>query len=294
MAPRVFGVRVGIFSLGIEPGDEEFVNEFSGYGDKPSQIMWPSGIALNSQGNVYITDEWLNRISVFDQTGMFLTAWGSSGSDDLQFNRPSGICIDNDDNIYIVDSLNHRVQKMGSDGSFINTWGSYGDRESEFNSPWGISSDETGHIYVVDHKNHRVQKFDPSGRFIAQLGTFGVGVGEMNRPSDVAVDLDGDVYVCDWANSRIQIFDPNGNFLTSLVGNAQELTKWAKHSVDSNPDIQKARRRVHSLEPEQRFAMPTGVTFDKIMSRLIVADTQRYRLQIYNKVKNYTEPQFNL
>lgn len=294
MAPRVFGVRIGIFSLGLEPGDEEFVNEFSAYGDQPGQIMWPAGIAINRHGIIYVTDEWLNRISVFDRTGTFLTTLGSYGSGENQFNRPSGICTDNDDNIFIVDSLNHRIQKLDSDGSVITTWGSYGAEEGEFNSPWGISLDKNGHIYVADHKNHRIQKFDPNGRFKTQFGKFGIGIGEMTRPSDIAVDPDGDVYVCDWANSRIQIYDPNGNFLTSLVGNAHELTKWAKHSVDSNPDLQKARRRVRSLEPEQRFAMPTGVTFDKTMNRLIVADTQRYRLQIYNKITDYIEPQFNL
>ena len=47
------------------------------------------------------------------------------------------------------------------------------------------------------------------------------------------------------------------------------------------------------MEPEWRFALPTGVTFDAIASRLIVADTQRYRLQIYNKITDYVEPQFN-
>ena len=64
--------------------------------------------------------------------------------------------------------------------------------------------------------------------------------------------------------------------------------------MDANPDVIKARRRAYTLEPEWRFAMPTGVTFDVENSRLIVADSQRSRVQIYNKVKNYMEPQFNL
>ena len=294
MAPRVFGVRIGMFNLGPEPGDEEFVGEFTGYGDGPGEAAWPSGIALDSMGNVYLTDEWHNRVSVFDEAGAFLTGWGSPGSGDGQFNRPSGICIDAGDHVYIVDSLNHRVQKLGTDGSFMNAWGSHGDGPGELDSPWGVALDEAGHVYVADHKNHRVQKFDPSGSFEAQFGTFGNGVGELNRPSDVAVDPDGDVYVCDWANNRVQIYDPDGDLLTSLIGDAHELTKWGRQTVDADPELQKARRRVRTLEPEQRFAMPTGVTFDPVKSRLIVADTQRYRLQIYDKVKDYVEPQFNL
>ena len=50
----------------------------------------------------------------------------------------------------------------------------------------------------------------------------------------------------------------------------------------------------YSLEPEWRFAMPVGLAFDTKNSRLIVTDSQRGRLQIYNKLKDYLEPQFNL
>ena len=56
----------------------------------------------------------------------------------------------------------------------------------------------------------------------------------------------------------------------------------------------KARRRVYTLEPEWRFAMPTAVEFDADKNRLMVADTQRSRIQIYNKLEEYLEPQFNL
>ena len=99
--------------------------------------------------------------------------------------------------------------------------------------------------------------------------------------------------MADWANNRVQVFDESGAFLTTIAGDAHELSAWARMTVDANPDIQKARRRA-SLEPERRFALPTGVTFDAARSRLIVADTQRYRLQIYAKQLDYVEAQANL
>ena len=64
--------------------------------------------------------------------------------------------------------------------------------------------------------------------------------------------------------------------------------------MDANADVIKARRRAYSLEPEWRFALPRAVEFDEARGRLIVADTQRSRVQIYLKVKDYLEPQFNL
>ena len=294
MQPRVFGVRVGKFAIGGAVDDEEFVTEFSGYGEADGELVWPAGMALDSAENVYVTDEWMDRVVVFDKDGRFAGKWGTSGTGEAEFDRPSGIAVDAEDRVYVADSLNHRVQKLTTDGEFMAAWGGYGSGDGEMDSPWGVCVDGGGDIYVADHKNHRVQRFSDEGAFRSKFGRLGSGPGELNRPTDVAVDPDGDVYVCDWANNRVQVFNGAGRFLASIVGDAHKLTKWARATVDANPDIQRARRRVSSLEPEWRFAMPTGVTFDPAKSRLIVADTQRYRLQIYDKVQDYVEPQFNL
>ena len=284
------GGRISKLSIGPEPGDEEYLTEFSGMGDNPGELIWPAGLAVDSEENVYVTDEWLNRVSIFDKQGDFQSFWGSSGQAEGQLNGPSGIVIDAQDNLLIVDSRNHRVQKFTKDGEFLTGWGSFGDSESRFNAPWGITLDVEGFVYIADHKNHRVQKFTSSGEFVATFGGYGSGRGELNRPSDVAVDPDGDVYVCDWANHRVQVFGPDGRFLTSLLGDAQELSKWAKMIVEASPDMVKRRREVRSLEPEWRFQFPTGLIFDPGHGRLLVTDCQRQRLQIYNKLSNYAQP----
>jgi DNA-binding beta-propeller fold protein YncE len=281
------GTRIGKLTIGPVPGDEEVVCDFSGPGDGPGQLIWPAGIALDSQENVYVTDEWLNRVSIFDQDGNYLHHWGSPGSGNGELNGPSGIAIDPQGVLYIADSRNHRVQTFTKDGEFLSTWGSFGSAEGQFNAPWGLTLDEQGYVYVADHKNHRVQKFTPDGAFVTQFGRYGTGKGQLHRPTDVAVDPDGDVYVCDWANHRVQVFGPDGRFVTSLIGDAQELSKWAKMTLQASPDAIKRRREVRSLEREWRFSFPTAVLFDVQYGRLIVSDTQRNRLQIYNKLKNY-------
>ena len=293
LEPRAFGVRVGKFHMPPEPGGERHLATFGSYGSEAGQFVWPAGIALDSAGNVYVTDEWSNRVSVFDGDGAPLRTWGVPGNGPGQLDRPSGIAIDSRDNVYVVDSLNHRVQRLTPDGGYMGEWGGFGHAPGMFDSPWGAAVDAAGHVYVADHKNDRVQRFNPEGELVTRYGSSGAGAGQLHRPSDVAVDPDGDVYVADWANSRVQVFDGSGAFLATLAGDAQELSAWARLTVDANPDIQKARRRV-SLEPEWRFALPTGVTFDAARSRLIVADTQRYRLQIYTKQLDYVEAQANL
>jgi DNA-binding beta-propeller fold protein YncE len=288
------GINIGKITVGTVPGDEEFLGEFSKYGNAPGELIWPAGMALDRQGNIYVTDEWMNRVSIFDQEGKFLSLWGSAGEGNGEFNGPSGIVFDSEEDLYIVDSRNHRVQQFTKDGKFLSKWGSFGSGQGQFNAPWGITIDHEGYIYVADHKNDRVQKLTPEGEFVAQFGSSGTGRGQLTRPSAVAVDPDGDVYVCDWANNRVQVFGPNGKFITSLRGDAQELSKWAKMVVQTNPAIMQRRREVKNPEVEWRLAYPTALVFDPEKSRLLIADTQRNRLQIYNKVKHYVEAQRNL
>ena len=286
--------EVCAFTMPNTPGNEEYLGTFSKYGDGDGELIWPVGIANDSEGNLYIADEWMNRISIFTNSGEFVSKWGKQGDGDGELNRPSGIAIDANDDVYVTDGMNHRVQKFTKEGGHISQFGRHGSAWGELDTPWGLAVDGEGCVYVADHKNNRVQKFDGDGEFVAAFGSYGTGRGQLNRPSDVAVDPDGDVYVCDWGNDRVQVFGPDGRFIASLIGDAQQMARGHQEQVDANPDVIKARRRAYSLEPEWRFAMPTGVTFDVKNSRLIVGDTQRSRVQIYNKVKDYMEPQFNL
>ncbi|HAI09957.1 MAG TPA: hypothetical protein DCM17_11565, partial [Dehalococcoidia bacterium] len=180
-------VRVCVFTSGSTPGDEELVAEFGHGGDSEGEMTWPVAIALDSEENLHITDEWLNRISVFSKDGKFLRVWGTSGDGDGEFNGAAGIAMDKQENLYIVDSLNHRIQKLTKDGKFLAKWGKLGSGEGEFDSPWGIGLDGQGFVYVVDHGNHRVQKFTPEGEFVAKFGSQGSDAGQLNYPSDVSI-----------------------------------------------------------------------------------------------------------
>ena len=284
ISPRVSKITIGA------PEEEEFICEFGTYGDADGEFIWTSSLALDRDENVYVADESLHRISIFDKHGNFLDKWGTFGAGNGELNRPSGMAFDQEDNLYIVDSMNNRVQQFTKDGTFLAKFGEEGSEEGQFSLPWSITIDSQGDVYVADWQNHRVQKFSPDGTFLTNIGTYGTGVGELNYPSDMAIDHEGDVYVCDRANDRVQIFGPEGEFITSLNGDAQQLSKWAKQRVADNPDIQKARRRVKNLEQEWRFSFPTGVAFDEAKDRLIVSDCCRCRLQIYIKDKNYVDP----
>jgi len=291
--------RISMLTLGSNPGDEELAGEFSTYGDGDGEFIWGAGIAVDGEQNVYLTDEWLDRVSVFDRDGKFLNQWSVLDDSDEGPYGASGLAIDPGENLYVVGGRSHQISRLSKDGRLLARWGSCGDGQEQLNSPWGVALDQAGDLYVADHLNHRVQKFSPDGTWLAQFGNRDGGRGQLSFPTDVAVDSEGDVYVCDWTDNgfnpgRVQIFDPEGKFITSLTGDAQTLSKWGQEWVDANPDVIKARRLVRSTEPEWRFAMPRGLVFDAAGNRLLVLDTQRCRIQIYDKLKHYDVPQLNL
>jgi DNA-binding beta-propeller fold protein YncE len=293
------GQRVSKLTLGGVSGEEAFIGEFSRYGNADGQLIWPAGISADKDGALYVTDEWLNRVSVFDMEGGYLRHWSTLQPGDEEPNGASGIAISGDQTLYVTDSRSHQVRRFKTDGTFLGAWGAKGTGEGQFDGPWGVTVDQHGHVYVADTNNHRAQKFTAEGQFEAQFGGPGIKRGNLNYPSDVAVDPDGDVYVCDWSKNqwglgRIHIFESDGRFLTSLTGDAQQLSTWAQQTVDANADYQKRRREVRSTEPEWTFAQPTAVEFDAENQQLVVVDTQRSRLQIYRKKSGYMVPQLNL
>ena len=296
-----YGARVSQLTVGLEWGQEEFLGEFAKYGDGNGEFIWASGIVTDSQGRIYVSDEWLNLVTVYDAEGNFLNRWSVLPQDDGQPHGVANIAIDGEDNIYVTDGRSHEVRKFTSNGQLITSWGGFGAEKGQFNAPWGITVDQAGNVYVADHRNHRVQKFTADGQWLAQFGEPGNRRGQLHLPVCVTVDPEGDVYVADWSDNgqhpgRVHIYDAEGNFVITLIGDAQELSQWAKLTVDANADYLKRRREVslQGQESEWRFALPTGILFDAAKGRLMVVDSQRSRLQIYNKVNGYMVPQMNL
>ena len=278
---RPDGIHVTMMTLG-----EDYITEFSSYGEAEGQITWPTSIALDADGKVYVADEWLNRISIFDKDGGFLSSWGKAGSGDGELDRPAGIAISTDGTMFLTDSRNHRVQKFSLDGQFKGKFGSFGDGPGQFNMPWGISLDKEGQVFVVDWRNDRIQQFTADGEWQASFGQSGDGVGQFNRPSSVCVDEDGDIYVADWLNNRVQVLSPDGRFVTAMHGD-HVLSQSGKDKLLSNPDMIRQRALAFANNPgfEQHFTHPSAVKIDR-QGRVCVLDSTRGRIQVYTKTKD--------
>ena len=272
--------------------DHEYLGDLGSGGEGDGQFNWLAGITVDRDENVYASDAHLHRVSVLDSDGNFLRKWGTQGSGDGQFNAPCGIKFNKEGNLFVSDSHNHRIQIFAQNGKFLRKWGGQGTAEGQLDLPWGICFDHQGNLLVADWGNKRVQRFTPDGQFLASIGGPDSGPGELQRPSSVAVDSDGDIYVTDWKADKLHIYSHDGEFITSLMGDAQELSPWAKTFVESSEEMVKARRRVN-LEPEWRFRRPVSVNVDA-NDRVYILEIWRARLQVYQKTKEYEEHPLNL
>ena len=286
--------------------DDDLIGQFGSYGQGDEEFTWPTSVAFDSNGLLYVADEHANRISVFTidpeevtkggvryvsrqgqqepQAGKLVSQWGIGGLGEGQLNGPSGIVFDGNEDLYVVDHRSHRVQKFTKDGKFLGAWGGFGSGEGEFNLPWGITLDHEGNVYVADWRNDRVQKFTADGEFLASYGSTGDGNGEFDRPSSVAVDADGDIYVADWMNNRIQVIGADGRFVKSFQGDATASDVMIKEASNGTlqPSTAKARFMADDPQSEERFYGPVSVKFDD-RGRLFVVDSYRFRIQVYQK-----------
>jgi len=185
----------------------------SGNGD--GQFAAPARIATEVGGNVYVTDQTLDRVQKFSSTGVFITKWGSTGTGPGQFQFPFGIAVDPSGFVYVADMNNARIQKFDPIGNLVLQWGGFGTGNGQFIEPIGVAVNTAGEVYVVENGGTRVQKFSSAGAFITKWGSAGSGNGQFSGARDIDVDNAGYVYVTDRDNFRVQKFDPNGVFLLS-------------------------------------------------------------------------------
>ena len=293
---RVYVLSRGVEQLGQRVSkinlDSQFQGQFGSFGGEDGRFIWPRSIDVDQDGRVYVSDEFTNKISVFDAEGAFRYNLGRYGNDDGLLNGPSGIAFDSNNNLWVVDSLNHRIQCFRQQGPFISKFGHQGSNDGDLEMPWGLCIDVNDDIYVADWGNNRVQKFSQDGKLLMKFEGTADGLGSLKGPSGVAVDSEGDVYVTDWGNHRVQIYDANGRYITTLVGDAQEPSIWTQTYINANPEIIKARRRA-DMEPEWRFRRPVAVNVDA-NDRIVILESARHRMQIYNKLKDYEEHSLNL
>ena len=218
-------------------------------GTGATQLNAPSGVFIDSHGNLFVADQKNHRIQKFPPSSTSATAGttvagvtSTSGSDATHLNAPYGVYVDASDYIYVADFYNHRIQKFppnsteGTAGTMVAGTGLTGPGNEIVDLPTAVFvSEPSGEIYVADVSKSRIQKF-PANSTAGTAGTTVAGVGvALGAPITLFVDGSSNLFVSEYGNHRIKKFPPNSTSLTSGTIVAGTGTAGAGSTQLQNP-----------------------------------------------------------
>ena len=195
-------------------------------------VYRPTGVTVDSRGNLYIADQNHNRIRKVDsETGIISTVagngmYGYSGDDgpanSASLKVPYSVAVDSSGNLFIADQDNHRIRRVDYKTGIITTVASV-------NSPAGIAVDSGGNLYIADGSNNRIRKVDRGTGIITTVagnGTRGFSgdngaatAASLNFPNAVALDSSNNLYIVDGGNYRIRKMDHVTGIISTVAGN---------------------------------------------------------------------------
>jgi sugar lactone lactonase YvrE len=200
----------------------------------------PSGVAVLSDGNIVVADQYSHRIRLVTPLGVVTTLAGSGSAafadgtgTAASFNYPAAVAMTSTGDIVVSDTNNHRI-RLVTQGGVVTTLAGSGTAQfadgtgpaASFYFPYGVAMTSTGVIVVADTGNNRIRLVNPTSGVVTTLagsgsGTFADGTGasaSFNGPNGVAViPSSGVIVVADTGNHRIRLVTPAG-VVTTLAG----------------------------------------------------------------------------
>ncbi len=213
-----------------------------------AQFNNPAGICIDTNGNLYISEEFNNVIRKIDKTtGLVSTVCGSAmggyagdggPATAARMNQPAGVCVDKAGNIYFADKGNSCIRKVTVATGTISTIagsttsGYSGDNGPATNAklsfPRGVCANDAGDIYIADYGNNRIRRVDAATGIIttvAGLGPAGYSgdggmafAAKLSTPNNVFIDKHGNLFISDYGNNVIRMVAGDGK-ITTVAGN---------------------------------------------------------------------------
>lgn len=257
-----------------------------------AQLNFPSDVAVDKDGNLFIADRSNNRIRRVDHLGNIKTVVGLGVADfggdygpatDALLKYPFGIEVDSSDNLYIADRGNNRVRKVDSKG-IITTFagdgshsfsGDYGPAfQSSLAFPTDVAVADDGVVYIADRNNNRIRKVDTNGVITTFMGT---GKPDYNGdleigpetnlylPLMISIDRGQRLLIADRSNFRVRSIDLKRQSVATIAGNGESLFKG-----DGGPGT------------GATLDSPSGIVIDS-KGNVLFADKQHNRIRKIDK-----------
>lgn len=215
-------------------------------------LEWPSGVAIDSSGNVFIAERRGNRIRKVDaRTGIITTIAGTgtrgfSGdggpASEATLSIPELIALDAAGNLFITDRGNARVRRIDTRTGRITTVAGNGEpgyagdggpaTEARLSYPFGVIADTAGNLFIADTENHVIRRVDATtGRITTVAGNGEPGFAgdngpavqaRLQRPHNLTLDRDGNLLIGDSENQRIRRVDRHSGRISTLYGNGAQ------------------------------------------------------------------------
>ncbi|MCC6630405.1 MAG: hypothetical protein IT340_23755 [Chloroflexi bacterium] len=211
----------------------------------------PHGLAVGSDGSLYIADHFSARVRRVDPDGIistFTDAGDYTGS-------PVGLAVGADGSLYVANGYN-AVRRVHPDGTAVEfasilggVQGFAGDGgpaiAARLHTPSGLAVGPDGSVYIADTGNHRVRRVGPDGIITTVAGTGTAGyeaahedglatLAHLNQPTSVAVGPDGGLYIADRLNYRVRRVGPDGRIIT-VAGNGTSCSDPQAPCGDGGP-----------------------------------------------------------
>jgi DNA-binding beta-propeller fold protein YncE len=224
-------------------------------GDDPGQFDQPVGLAVDTQGMLYVSDAGNKRLQKLDSEGKSLAVWaegierpmhlGWSNDDQLitavfvddrielfagtkraagfggdWLDAPASAAQSKDGRFYVADFYNHQFHIVSPNGERMKSIGEKGEQDGQFTYPTDVALDPEGNVWIADAYAHRLQAFDPSGEHIKTIGGWGKEPGKFRVATGIDIGPDGRIFVADFTNNRVQVLNPDGTPLAVLGADA--------------------------------------------------------------------------
>jgi DNA-binding beta-propeller fold protein YncE len=140
--------------------DGSFIRALGKRGVAPGEFNFPTNLAVDREGRLYVADTLNFRVQVFDASGAAVKTIGRHGDGPGDLNRAKGVGVDSEGHIYIADTSFNNFQIFNAEGAILLFVGATGIEPGEFLLPAGLFVDDEDRIYVADQGNARVQVFE--------------------------------------------------------------------------------------------------------------------------------------